>query len=220
MEERDLISDLPEDLQKDIQRFLCLELVKKVRLFELLEDHVLDAICERLYQKLYIGGSEIFREKKPVDRMLFIVRGKLESWGEDGSLVDLKEGDFCGEELLSWYIDKTGVSVSRKAMSKHQRAKHPLSSRTVKCVNSVEAFSLDSDALEYITTHYKPAFRSPRIQGVIRYLSVYWRSLAAIRIQKAWRASRERRSPGGSTTQSAKAHTRLKRFDTINRGYH
>lgn len=79
-------------------------------MFELLEDHVLDAICERLYQKLYIDRSEIFREKKPVERMLFIVRGKLESIGDDGSVMPLKEGDFCGEELLSWYIDRTGVS--------------------------------------------------------------------------------------------------------------
>lgn len=85
-------------------------LTEQVRLFELLEDHVLDAICERLYQKLYIDDSEIFRAKKPVERMLFVVRGKLESRGEDGSVVALKEGDFCGEELLSWYIDMAGVS--------------------------------------------------------------------------------------------------------------
>ncbi|CAM6089431.1 unnamed protein product [Calypogeia fissa] len=218
VEEQELIGDLPEDLQKDIQRYLCLDLVKKVRLFELLEDHVLDAICERLYQKLYIEGSEIFREKKPVERMLFIVRGKLESRGEDGSSVPLKEGDFCGEELLSWYIDRTGVSTSKKAMSKQHRAKHPLSSRTVRCLTSVEAFSLESDSLEYITTHYKPAFRSPRVQGVIRYLSLYWRSLAAIRIQKAWRASRERRTSGAFASTSSQIR-RLKRFDTINRGY-
>lgn len=30
VEERELLADLPEDLQKDVQRYLCLELVKKV----------------------------------------------------------------------------------------------------------------------------------------------------------------------------------------------
>jgi cyclic nucleotide gated channel len=71
----------------------------QVRLFELLEDHVLDAICERLKQKLYIEGSEVVRLKKPVERMLFIVRGKLESSGEDGETALLQEGDFCGEDF-------------------------------------------------------------------------------------------------------------------------
>ncbi|KAG6553137.1 hypothetical protein Mapa_005196 [Marchantia paleacea] len=217
VEERELLADLPEDLQKDVQRYLCLELVKKVRLFELLEDHVLDAICERLYQKLYIDDSEIFRAKKPVERMLFVVRGKLESRGEDGSVVALKEGDFCGEELLSWYIDMAGVSSGKKSTGiSKSMGKHPLSSRTVHCLTSVEAFSLEADALEYITTHYKRAFKSPQVQGAIRYLSLYWRSLAARRIQKAWRARRAR-AGFKTSVASTSQHRKITRFATMNR---
>ncbi|KAL3680018.1 hypothetical protein R1sor_022974 [Riccia sorocarpa] len=217
VEERELVADLPEDLQKDVQRYLCLELVKKVRLFELLEDHVLDAICERLHQKLYIDDSEIFRAKKPVERMLFVVRGKIESIGEDGSVVSLKDGDFCGEELLSWYIDVAGVSSGKKSSGiAKSMGKHPLSSRTVRCLTSVEAFSLEADALEYITTHYKRAFKTPQVQGAIRYLSLYWRSLAARRIQKAWRA---RRARGGlrPVTSMGHQHRNVKRFMTMNK---
>ncbi|KAL3680014.1 hypothetical protein R1sor_022970 [Riccia sorocarpa] len=216
VEERELVADLPEDLQKDVQRYLCLELVKKVRLFELLEDHVLDAICERLRQKLYIEDSIIFGVKKPVDRMLFVVRGTLESIGEDGSVVTLKDGEFCGEELLSWYIDVAGVSSGKKTvgiakgMGKHGQ---PLSTRQVRCVTSVEAFSLEADGLEYITTHYKFAFKTPQVQGAIRYLSLYWRSLAARRIQKAWRA---RRARGGlRPAPSSNQQRRPTRFSTM-----
>ncbi|CAM6104699.1 unnamed protein product [Calypogeia fissa] len=88
--EQELSFDLPEDLQKDIQRNLCLDLVEKVPLFELLEDSVLDAIC----QKLFIESSEILNVEmgKCVERMLFIIRGKFELCKEDGSIILLKEG--------------------------------------------------------------------------------------------------------------------------------
>ncbi|KAL5082277.1 hypothetical protein RYX36_010698 [Vicia faba] len=46
--------------------------------------------------------------------MLFIVRGKLESIGEDGIPVPLTEGDACGEELLRQYLEK---SSERKGMN-------------------------------------------------------------------------------------------------------
>ncbi|KAL3680015.1 hypothetical protein R1sor_022971 [Riccia sorocarpa] len=203
--ERKLMADLPEDLQRDVQRYLCIELVKKVPFFKLLQDPVLDAVCERLHQKLYTGDSAIFLAKMPVVRMLFVVRGTLESIGEDGSVTTLKEGDFCGEELLSWYIDvwagvnkAGGSSGTAKSMGKH-----PLSRRTVRCLTNVEAFSLEAVGLEYITTHYKHVFKSREVQGAIRYFSSYWRSYAARRIQQAWRARQARVGlrPGPSSHQ-------------------
>ena len=42
--------------------------------------------------------------------MIFIVRGKLESIGENGIGVSLSEGDACGEELLTWYLEHSSVS--------------------------------------------------------------------------------------------------------------
>jgi cyclic nucleotide gated channel len=50
-----------------------------VPLFGKLDDNALDAVCERLKPRLYIMGSEVYREGDPVTRMLFIVRGTLES---------------------------------------------------------------------------------------------------------------------------------------------
>ncbi|WJX67001.1 hypothetical protein P8452_51502 [Trifolium repens] len=49
--------------------------------------------------------------------MVFIVRGKLESIGEDGIPVPLSEGDACGEELLRWYLEQS--SENKANLSGH-----------------------------------------------------------------------------------------------------
>lgn len=71
---------------------------------------MLDAMCEKLKQNLYIRGSDIFYKGGPVEKMVFIVRGKLESIGADGSIAPLAEGDVCGEELLTWCLEHTSVN--------------------------------------------------------------------------------------------------------------
>ena len=76
-----------------------------------MDEPILDAICERLKQKTYIKGSRILRQGGLVENMIFVVRGKLESIGEDGTRVRLSEGDACGEELLTWYLEHSSVST-------------------------------------------------------------------------------------------------------------
>lgn len=71
---------------------------------------MLDAMYEKLKQKVYIGGSNIFYKGGPVEKMVFIVRGKLESVEADGNIAPLAEGDVCGEELLTWYLEQTSVN--------------------------------------------------------------------------------------------------------------
>jgi len=93
-----------------------------------MNDQVLDAICEWLRQRLYIGGSEILRIGYPIDKMIFIVRGNSESTGKDGS-VNLSGGDICGEELLTWCLEHTPLqNYSKRFKRTGQRA---ISSRTV-----------------------------------------------------------------------------------------
>ena len=69
-------------------------------IFKVMEADVLDAIGERLHQKIYIEKSVIMQPHYIVERMLFILRGRLLSIGVDGSKIELKEGNFCGEELF------------------------------------------------------------------------------------------------------------------------
>ena len=87
---------------------LCFNL--QVRIFALMDEPILDAICERLRQKTYIEGCKTLYEGGLVTKMVFIVRGKMQSIGEDGNIVPLSDGDVCGEELLRWCLEDSSVN--------------------------------------------------------------------------------------------------------------
>uniref|UniRef100_A0ACD5YX60 Uncharacterized protein n=1 Tax=Avena sativa TaxID=4498 RepID=A0ACD5YX60_AVESA len=90
----------------------------QVRLFTLMDWPILDAICDKLRQKLYISGSDILYQGGPVDKMVFIVRGKLESISADGIRAPLHDGDVCGEELLTWYLEHS--SANKAASNRYE----------------------------------------------------------------------------------------------------
>ncbi|KAJ0940240.1 putative rmlC-like jelly roll protein [Helianthus annuus] len=50
--------------------------------------------------------------------MVFIVRGKMESTGEDGNVVMLYEGDVCGEELLTWCLETSSLNGDARTRGK------------------------------------------------------------------------------------------------------
>ncbi|CAI9113296.1 OLC1v1013869C1 [Oldenlandia corymbosa var. corymbosa] len=104
-----LMENLPEDLQRDIRRHLF-KFVKKVQIFTLMDEPILDAICERLRQKTYIKESKILYRGGLVDKMVFIIRGKIENIGEDGIKASLGEGDVIGEELLTSYLEHSSIN--------------------------------------------------------------------------------------------------------------
>ena len=74
-----------------------------------MDESILDAIRERLKQRTYIRSSTVLHRKGLVEKMVFIVRGEMESIGEDGSVLPLSEGDVCGEELLTWCLERSSV---------------------------------------------------------------------------------------------------------------
>ncbi|RZB62114.1 putative cyclic nucleotide-gated ion channel 20, chloroplastic isoform C [Glycine soja] len=193
-----LLENMQEDLQTDIRRHLF-KFVKKVRIFALMDEPILDAICERLKQKTYIKGSKVLSQGSLVEKMVFVVRGTLESFGDDGTMVPLSEGDACGEELLTWYLEHSSVSTDGKKV--RVQGQRLLSNRTVRCLTNVEAFSLRAADLEELTILFTRFLRNPHVQGALRYVSPYWRSLAANRIQVAWRY-RKKRLSRANTSQS------------------
>ncbi|KAI9174485.1 hypothetical protein LWI28_018100 [Acer negundo] len=208
-----LFENLPEDLQRDIRRHLF-KFVKKVRIFALMDEPILDAICERLRQKTYIAGGKVLYHGGLIEKMVFIVRGKMESIGEDGIRVPLSEGDVCGEELLTWCLEHS--SVNRDVKKIRIPGKRLLSTRTVKCLTNVEAFSLRAADLEEVTSLFARFLRNPRVQGAIRYESPYWRSLAAIRIQVAWRYRKKRLNRADTSSQSNSNHSSSSLSNTSN----
>ncbi|XP_019454750.1 PREDICTED: putative cyclic nucleotide-gated ion channel 8 isoform X2 [Lupinus angustifolius] len=186
VDEENLVQSLPKDLRRDIKRHLCLNLVRRVPLFANMEERLLDAICERLKPSLYTESTYIVREGDPVNEMLFIIRGRLESVTTDGGRSGffnrglLKEADFCGEELLTWALDPKSA------------ANLPSSTRTVKAINEVEAFALEAEELKFVASQFRH-IHSRQVQHTFRFYSQQWRTWAAIFIQAAWRRHMRRK---------------------------
>ncbi|XP_057851426.2 probable cyclic nucleotide-gated ion channel 6 isoform X2 [Cryptomeria japonica] len=180
VDEETLIYNLPKDLRRDIKRHLCLDLVRRVPLFESMDEQLLDAMCERLKPSLYTEHTYIVTEGDPVDEMLFIIRGHLESDTTNGGRTGffnrglLKQGDFCGEELLTWALDpKSGANL-------------PSSTRTVRALTEVEAFALRAEDLKFVASQFR-RLHSRQVQHTFRFYSQHWRTWAACFIQAAWR---------------------------------
>ncbi|KAK6135349.1 hypothetical protein DH2020_030909 [Rehmannia glutinosa] len=180
VDEENLIRNLPKDLRRDIKRHLCLALLKRVPMFEKMDDQLLDAMCDRLKPVLYTEDSYIVREGDPVDEMLFIMRGKLLTVTTNGGRTGffnsdyLKAGDFCGEELLTWALDP------------HSSSNLPISTRTVQALSEVEAFALMADDLKFVASQFR-RLHSKQLRHTFRFYSQQWRTWAACFIQAAWR---------------------------------
>ncbi|KAJ6307536.1 hypothetical protein OIU76_017351 [Salix suchowensis] len=177
VDEENLVQSLPKDLRRDIKRHLCLNLVRRVPLFANMDERLLDAICERLRPSLYTEETYIVREGDPVDNMLFIIRGRLESVTTDGGRSGffnrgvLKEGDFCGEELLTWALDPKSLGNL------------PLSTRTVGALTEVEAFALEAEELKFVASQFRRLHSRQQ-----------WRTWAACFIQTTWRRYSRRKA--------------------------
>ncbi|CAN6991102.1 unnamed protein product [Brassica rapa subsp. trilocularis] len=184
-----LFENMPEDLLRDIKRHLF-KFLKKVRIFSLMDESILDSIRERLKQRTYISSSTVLHRRGLVEKMVFIVRGEMESIGQDGSVLLLSEGDVCGEELLTWCLERSSVNPDGRSIK--LPLKGLVSNRSVRCVTNVEAFSLSVADLEDVTSLFSRFLRSHRVLGAIRYESPYWRLRAATQIQVAWRYRRRR----------------------------
>nr|CAB3498686.1 unnamed protein product [Digitaria exilis] len=204
VDEEALVQNLPKDLRRDIKRHLCLGLVRRVPLFANMDERLLDAICERLKPSLCTEHIYIIREGDPVDQMFFIIRGSLESITTDGGRTGfynrslLEEGDFCGEELLTWALDpKAGVCL-------------PSSTRTVRALSEVEAFALHADELKFVAGQFR-RMHSKQVQHTFRFYSHQWRTWASTYIQAAWRrhlkrkAAEQRRKEGEEMEDDGKS---------------
>lgn len=185
VDEEALVSNLPEGLRRDIKRHLCLDLLKKVPLFQQLDDLILNNICDRLKPVLFIKEEPIIYEGNPVRQMLFFVRGRVLSMyrihDNKMSNCSLGPGDFFGDELISWCLSKSTGRL-------------PLANASLITLEMTEAFSLSATDLKYITDHFRYKVVSEQLKRTTRYYSTTWRMWAAMAIQLAWRRFKARRS--------------------------
>ncbi|KAK1586643.1 hypothetical protein Q3G72_004528 [Acer saccharum] len=186
VDEESLLKGLPMDLRRDIKRHLCLDLVRRVPLFDQMDERMLDAICERLKPALCTEGTFLVREGDPVNEMLFIIRGHLDSFTTNGGRTGffnsckIGPGDFCGEELLTWALDPRPSVIL------------PSSTRTVKSISEVEAFALRAEDLKFVASQFR-RLHSKQLRHKFRFYSHQWRTWAACFIQAAWRRFKKRK---------------------------
>lgn len=158
----------------------------QVPFFLQMDDQLLDAICERLVSSLNTKDTYIVREGDPVNEMLLIIRGHLESSTTNGgrsgyfNSSTLQSGDFCGEELLTW------------ALMPNSTLNRPLSTRTVRSLTEVEAFALRAGDLKFVANQFR-RLHSKKLQHAFRYYSHQWRTWGACYIQAAWKRFRRRK---------------------------
>ncbi|XP_022877589.1 cyclic nucleotide-gated ion channel 4-like [Olea europaea var. sylvestris] len=184
VDECEMTRNLPEGLRRDIKYHLCLDLVRQVPLFQHMDNLVLENICDRVKSLIFTKGETISREGDPVQRMLFIVRGHLQSSQvlRDGveSCCMLGPGNFSGDELLSWCLRRPFVE------------RLPPSSSTLMTLETTEAFGLDAEDVQYVTQHFRYTFVNEKVKRSARYYSPGWRTWAAVAIQLAWRRYKHR----------------------------
>ncbi|KAL4312705.1 hypothetical protein GQ457_01G005040 [Hibiscus cannabinus] len=184
VDECEMIRNLPEGLRRDIKYHLCLDLVRQVPLFQHMDDLVLENICDRVKSLIFTKGETITREGDPVQRMLFVVRGHLQSSQvlRDGvkSCCMLGPGNFSGDELLSWCLRRPFIE------------RLPPSSSTLVTLETTEAFGLEADDVKYVTQHFRYTFVNEKVKRSARYYSPGWRTWGAVAIQLAWRRYKHR----------------------------
>lgn len=146
---------------------------------------LLDTLCDRGKPVLYSENSYIMREGDPIEEMLIVTKGLLESTTEissDGyfSRIYLRKGDICGDLLLR-YLDP------------HPSSCLPTSTRTVKSLTEAEGFILLPDDVKFVASHFN-RLHSVNLKHMFRYYSGAWKLWGACYIQAAWRVHCRRKA--------------------------
>ncbi|KAL7613845.1 hypothetical protein Lser_V15G08404 [Lactuca serriola] len=189
VDEEAILDELPLDIKRDIKQHICIELVRRVPLFDQMDERTVDAICERLTPVTCTPGTCLLREGDPTNEMLFIMHGNLDSYTTDGGRAGfwnecrIGPGDFCGEELLTWALDLRTTGAL------------PLSTRTVTSVAEVEAYALSSKDLKFVAKRFRK-MHNKKLRHTFRVHSHQWRTWAACFIQSAWKRYRRRKLIG------------------------
>nr|XP_023914471.1 cyclic nucleotide-gated ion channel 1-like [Quercus suber] len=128
-----LIPDLPPDLQNNVKRHLCLNLLKNVKFIKdnglaAKHEQLLLKICDSLKPKFYKEHCYIVQEGDPIDA---------------GTVWTCTSSSNGGEELLEWVM-------KHHSADKNNLSKLPIYPKTLRTHTKVEAFALMASDLKQI----------------------------------------------------------------------
>lgn len=107
IDESELISDLPEDLQKEVVGFIKKDIVSGIPLFNNLDESIIKEIAYSLKQEFISTGNFVFKTGEVGDKMYFLYSGNLEVIKETKIVSVLKPGDYFGEIAAIKNIPRT-----------------------------------------------------------------------------------------------------------------
>lgn len=146
-----------------------------------MDEQRMNAILYHFNLVPYTQGMFLVQEGNPVNKLQLIVGGDILSWSSTSVFTPRNDGEFCGEELVSWAVDHQSDSSTVL----------PRSSRTVEAVTQVDAFSIEAgDLKEFVNQCRQPDGQLPKC---FRYGSEKWRNWAAVIIQQAWCRQRKKK---------------------------
>ncbi|XP_044506673.1 cyclic nucleotide-gated ion channel 1-like [Mangifera indica] len=134
---------LPEDLLRDIKVQLCLQQLRNVEEFRNLGEPALKDLCYHVKLVFYLDRTLIVREGEPINEMLFVLHGELQTRNSRGPEY-LKDGGVFGKELVTWFKNQAEVCSCNL----------PVSQRTAQAFTNVEAFVLMAYDLKKIFSKY------------------------------------------------------------------
>lgn len=107
--ERDLLSNLPSSLKKEILIFINRKLIEKVPFFKKTNKDFIGEIILQLKTEIFLPGDYIFKKGDVGDCMYFIGSGSVNvlSADETSTLATLREGNYFGEIALIKKVSRT-----------------------------------------------------------------------------------------------------------------
>ncbi|ONI24081.1 hypothetical protein PRUPE_2G222600 [Prunus persica] len=131
--------------------------LKKVEIFQQMDEQVLEAICKCLkHMNFNVAKRHILQEKKPLKMMFFVIRGVVLIESDSALEVNVKNtceiGSFYGEELVHWVTTWVHKSFP---------AKLPLSPGSALCSvrgGPVEILALKADDLKSVVYELRSKF--------------------------------------------------------------
>ncbi|XP_020418707.1 putative cyclic nucleotide-gated ion channel 13 [Prunus persica] len=140
-----IFSVLDECGRSIMRRHFCTEMLKKVKELRTMNDQALGTICDYLKPKMFEENAQVVEAGQPLNAMLYIITGSMQAYlpiraaGEacpSTSFETLEKGMFVGKQLLDWAA-KTKTFYDQ-----------PVSFKTVRCAEKVEAFALTVNDLK------------------------------------------------------------------------
>jgi voltage-gated potassium channel len=106
-DESSFLSELPVGLKNEVSLYLKRDMIKKISLFQHIDDNFLREVSVRMKPLIFTPGDFVFKKGDKGNEMYFVIKGNLEVVSDTGAINTLSDGDFFGEIALFQKVERT-----------------------------------------------------------------------------------------------------------------